>query len=150
MRDVDLRGPNRAIKEAIAEMTGFPVSDIYLARDLRQDLVTYCSVHNAHIVPDGGVILDYLPELVDGFAHELEVLGKHRLNWWGGYYRGENKNFNVYPSQFERDDRLYYKLFRGSLWVDSTCDLEEVKMFLDTGRIQQETKGKNEADNTVF
>ena len=151
MREVDLGGPNWAIKEAIAEATGFPVSDIHMARDLKHDLVMYCCVHDAHIVPDGGVILDCLPELVDGFVHELEIIGKHRLNWWGGYYLGENKHFRVYPSQFGRDSRLYYKLFRGSLYIDDAPSPEEAKLFLDTGRIwserQQETKGNDEADD---
>ena len=153
MREVDLRGPNRAVKEAIAEATGFPVSDVYLARDLKHGFVTYCSVHNAHIVSDGGVVLDYLPELVDGFVRELEVIGKHRLNWWGGYYLGDNKHFKVYPSQFERDDRLYYKLFRGSLYIDDAHSPEEAKLFLDTGRIwserQLEAKGNDEADDPL-
>lgn len=97
MREVDLRGPNRAIKEAIAEATGFPASDIYLARDLKNDLVTYCSVHNAHIVSDGGVVLDYLPELVDGFVRELEVMGKHRLNWLGWLLPGREQAFQGVP-----------------------------------------------------
>nr|DAW16111.1 MAG TPA: hypothetical protein [Caudoviricetes sp.] len=150
MRDVDLYGPNRAIKEAIAEATGFPVWDVLVARDLRQGKVKHCIVHETHLVSHEWATLEHLPELVDGFVRELEIIGKDRLHWLGGCYVAKNTKFRVTTSQAERTDHLYYKLWRWGFCVDTAYDPEEAKLFLDTGKTWYERqKGNNETDDNL-
>ena len=151
MRNVDLRGPNRAVKEAIAEATGFPADDVYLRRDIAQGWVTRCQIHCVSIVPPDGCPLERLPELVDNFAYELQVIGKHRLVYAWAYYKGDKPGLTVVTNQAERTDRLYYKMRRWGLQVDSSYDPEEARLFLETGKTWHERqKGNNETDNTVL
>lgn len=151
MRNVDLYGPNKAIKEAIAEATGFSVGDIFLRRDLEQGRVTRCQIYGVRIVSYDGSPLERLPELVDGFVRELQVIGKNRLVYGWGYYKGDEPSSTVTTSRPERTDRMYYKMIRCGSCVDTAYDPEEAKLFLDTGQTRHERqKGNNETDDTVL
>lgn len=141
-----LYGPNKYLKEAVAEETGFNLDSIFLARDIRGGWLRHLEVGGASLTRAAGCKLKLLPELVEGFAQEVKTLGKDKLYRYGGSYMSRNGMRRAYPSQNERTVECYYRLYNKADWVSSTYDLEEVRDFL----LEHATKGNNETDNTVL
>lgn len=141
-----LYGPNKYLKEAVAEETGFNSGLIFLARDIRSGWLRHLEVAGASLTRAAGCELKLLPELVDGFAREVKTLGKDKLYRYGGSYMSRDRMLRAYPSQNERTVNCYYRLYSKAHWVASTYDLDEVRDFL----LEHATKGNNETDDTVL
>lgn len=140
-----LYGPNKYLKEAVAEETGFNSDLIFLARDIRGGWLRHLEVGGASLTGAAGCDLELLPELVEGFAREVKTLGKDKLYRYGGVYMNQNGMLRAYPSQNERTAECYYRLYNKANWVASTRDLEEVRNFL----LGHATKGNNETDDRL-
>lgn len=141
-----LYGPNKYLKEAVAEETGFNSDRIFLARDIRGGWLRHLEVAGASLTRAAGCELKLLPELVEGFAREVKTLGRDKLYRYGGHYVSQSGMLRAYPSQNERTAECYYRLYSKANWVASTYDLEEVRDFL----LEHATKGNNETDDTVL
>lgn len=145
-----LYGPDKYLKEAVAEETGFNSSLISLARDIRGGWLRHLEVGGAPLTRAAGCELKLLPELVEGFAREVRTLGRDKMYRYVGRYTSRNGMFRAYPSQNERTSECYYRLYSKANWVASTYDLEEVRNFLTYGTLEHATKGNNETDDTVL
>lgn len=144
-----LYGPNKDLKEAVAKETGFMSSLIFLARDIRGGWLRHLEVGGMSLTRAAGCELKLLPELVDGFAREVKTIGKDKLYSYGGHYANRNGLFRAYPSQNERTNECYYRLYHKASCVAATYDLEEVRNFITHGTLEPLTKGKNETDNRL-
>ncbi len=145
-----LYGPNKDLKEAVANETGFMSSLIFLARDIRGGWLRHLEVGGVSLTRAAGCELKLLPELVDGFAREVKTIGRDKLYGYGRHYSNRNGIFRAYPSQNERTSDCYYRLYHKANCVASTYDLEEVRNFLTHGTLESLTKGNNEEDHSVL